>query len=556
MERLNKAYDITFKYGISLYDFGPYLSLTNNKIGICLNIKDDKYDYLTRNFCFDDLTDFEKFIKKYAYYKHVLKSNSRLLLDNYKCVSPNISYEFEKEELLKKENDQKELNLIKDKSIELVNYLEKLYEERVDKLILRDKLRMNMENLLLEYKKNLHLFYGKEYTEELNNILDNTINNYQKEAKRNIESLKKYLNELVLQTDLKEGIDKLDKIIGFLKSLECDENYFSLLYNMSLYEGKISVIEKMNEKIILELNKESRIHPKLLKTELEKIKNSWISDKAKEEFIRENLQVIEKKYQALSKVDKFNVSNFLNNKEFTKNEIFINSLEQDKKIKNDYSVQYNLLTREEKNILLLLFSPCRKLIKYIINLDSKTFNIEEFNEYEDMYNDFSEKIKLTDNLIFRERYLKDIDFSTFELFINSFADLTKNLKNISFIVNVDEEYYTYDNSDSLVFASREILKPLNETVNSLLVKSGARVLYSKYRIRCTNDKFIIEENEDIFIVNNENNFIYCGKEEQVEFYKPILEKKTIKNKLLTIATGMKEIGECTYLKWIVEGKDE
>lgn len=86
MEILKQAISITSKYGISLHKFGPFLSYYDNKIGICLDIQEKKFGYLTRNYQFENINDFESFLKKYAYYKNVLKGNTNIIFEDRKSV--------------------------------------------------------------------------------------------------------------------------------------------------------------------------------------------------------------------------------------------------------------------------------------------------------------------------------------------------------------------------------------------------------------------------------------------------------------------------------------
>ena len=104
---LKNAFNLTSKYGISLNKFGPFLSFVDKKIGLCLDIKDSKYGFLTRNYCFNTINEFEEFIKKYSYYKNTLKGNTNLSLDNYFDVSPKLKYGFDEKILVDQENEQK-----------------------------------------------------------------------------------------------------------------------------------------------------------------------------------------------------------------------------------------------------------------------------------------------------------------------------------------------------------------------------------------------------------------------------------------------------------------
>lgn len=557
MEKLNNAYDIVSKYGISLYNFGPYLSFIKNKVGICLDIKDSHYGFLIRNFSFNNMFEFEEFIKKYAYYKRVLKSESQILIEDYNGISPKITYEFEKEELLKLEKEQKEIELIKKESKGLLEYVENIYKDRIEELILRDKIRMNMENLLSEYKKNLHAFYNKVYNEKASNILDDTLNKYQNNIKNNLDLLKKMLNELERQIDLLSVKKKLKKIIMFLKTLECDETYFNMVYDKILFENKVSIIEKMNEKIIAELNINPRISPKELKLKLEDIKNSFLFNDIREDYLKRNIEIIEEKYNTLFNIEEYNFNKFLKKEELIEFNVSKENIEKKHKKINNYIYDYNKIDDENKNILLLLFSPFKKIIKYILLIKEDKNKLENFEDFESLYQELLEIVNMSDNLIIKEKYLRKINFNSFELFINSLIQMASQLENLFFIVQENEYYYSNDNLENeLIFASRETIKLYDEVVNCLLLQTGSKVLYSKYRMRVVHNTLVIEENNDIFILKNKNNFIDCKKVEQVKHFKPFFKNMVINNKSLNIVTNIIENGTCLYKNWVVEVKDE
>lgn len=556
MEILSKAYNITSKYGISLYNFGPFLSYVNNKIGICLDIKDEKYNYLTRNFSFDNLNDFENFIKKYAYYRNTLKGNSVLSLRDYKSVSPKINYDFEKEEELKMLNNQKEAETIIKESESLYFYVENLYNKRIDQLILRDKARMAMNDKFSEYKRNLHNFYGKEYQEELNSMLDETINKYQSKVKNNLKSLRILLDNLKNKTALKEVKEAFKNIVLVIKGFEIDKEYLSLLYDLYLFKNKVYVIETMNEHLIQELNREVKITPQELKNELENIKNSIVFNNTKENFINESIKDIEEKYDAIISIEEYNIANFLNNNDFIKLDVIEKTENNSKNIKNDYMTQYNYLEIDEKNCLLILFSPFRKIINYILQV-SKNNNPESisFDEFKDFYQDILEKFGMTDNLIFKEKYFGDIDFTDFDAFISSLKIITEKLYKISFVVNVEEKYWAYHQEDSLIFASREVIKSFDNSILCILIKPGSNVLYSKQKVRIINDKFIVEDNNDIFILNDLNKLQKLDYNEEVKNYKPMTKKEIVNGKTLDIVIDIKEIGAYKYDNYILEAKN-
>ena len=65
---IEEAYNVGKKYGFTFNGIGPSLSIIDKNIGICLNLLDQKYGYLKRNITFDNIDDFDNFLKKYSFY--------------------------------------------------------------------------------------------------------------------------------------------------------------------------------------------------------------------------------------------------------------------------------------------------------------------------------------------------------------------------------------------------------------------------------------------------------------------------------------------------------
>lgn len=552
MEILTKAYNITSKYGVSLYNFGPFLSYVNSKIGICIDINDVKYGFLTRNFSFDNLNDFEDFIKKYSYYKNTLKNKSILSLNDYQTISPKINYDFEKEAEINKLNEKKEIETIIEESSSLYSYVENLYNERLDQLILRDKARMAMNDKLLEYKENLYNFYGKEYQEEINSMLDETINKYQIKIKISLKTLDSLLDKLKSKTTLEEIKIDFKNIIMTIKDFEIDKDYLGLLYDLYLFRNKIYVIEKMNECIVLELDKEVRITPQELKNRLEAIKNSIVFNNTKDKFVNISINDIEQKYNTVFSIKEYNIPNFLNNTEFVKLELTEVVHENDENVRNEYISQYESLNKDDKNCLLILFSPFRKIINCILkSVENNTFESTKFDAFKDFYISVLEKINMIDNLLYKEKYFESIDFTSFETFIASLKFIVDKLIKLDFIANFEEKYWSYQKDDSLIFASREIIKASDSSILCMLLQPGSRILYSKQKLRIDNDKFVVEDNDDIFILKSKNIFNKLDSNEKVKDYKPIIRKEYINGKVLDVVIGMEEAGIYKYDNYII-----
>ena len=173
----------------------------------------------------------------------------------------------------------------------------------------------------------------------------------------------------------------------------------------------------------------------------------------------------------------------------------------------------------------------------------------------DFYKDILEKLGMTDNLIFKEKYFKNIDFSDFDTFISSLKSIAKKLCEITFIVNVEEKYWAYHEDSPLIFASREIIKSIDSSILCILVKPRSNVLYSKQKVRIINDKFVVEDNNDIFVFSDINKLQKLNFVEEVKDYKPVIKKEIINGKSLDVVIDIKDLGTYKYDNYILEAKN-
>ena len=136
-------YELLQKYNIPSSKYGPNLYQNNNLYGICLDLKDHTFSYLTRIFTFKDLNAFEDFLKLYTWYKkNAKKYNITLSLNNYERKDPIIKYFYNTEEItLNNISDSKFIYLYNIK--ELTNYLNNLlntnYQLQLEKNTLKIK---------------------------------------------------------------------------------------------------------------------------------------------------------------------------------------------------------------------------------------------------------------------------------------------------------------------------------------------------------------------------------------------------------------------------------
>ena len=72
----------SFNYDSNKY--GPSVYNSKDTLGICMDIKDSTFGYLTRVFTFNNKEELEEFLEQYTWYKNNYKKyNIKLTLEEY-----------------------------------------------------------------------------------------------------------------------------------------------------------------------------------------------------------------------------------------------------------------------------------------------------------------------------------------------------------------------------------------------------------------------------------------------------------------------------------------
>ena len=201
-------------YNIISNKYGPTIYEKNTKLGICLDIKESTFGYLTRIFTFDTKEKLEDFLNKYSWYKkNKNQYNITLNFDKYDTVEPKIKYLYQEEELnlekmlnLKNIITQKENDLSKDnEKIKylmningLTNYIIDIKNNKQKVKTEKNNLKTKENDLKYELLENLTTYYGREKKPEKKTVSLESIS-----SNNDITLLKN--NEINIQTkDLNE----------------------------------------------------------------------------------------------------------------------------------------------------------------------------------------------------------------------------------------------------------------------------------------------------------------------------------------------------------------
>ena len=131
-------------YNINSQKYGPTIYKNNENLGICLEIKDKTFGFLTRAFTFESIDLLDNFLKMYHWYKNNHKKyNIDLCLDRYDIPTPKIKYTYNDEEL----------------TLDKMLNLEEILQERKEELIEDETKAIYIKNIesltkyLIEFKE-------------------------------------------------------------------------------------------------------------------------------------------------------------------------------------------------------------------------------------------------------------------------------------------------------------------------------------------------------------------------------------------------------------------
>ena len=552
----NECLQILKSYNINSEKYEPTIYEGKNEIGICMDIKDSLFGYLTRIFIYNNKEDLNNFLKSFFWYKNNRqKYNITLSLDNYETKKPNIIYRYKNqsltlddmlhmEDFLKaEENDKKEKtekNFYLESIKELTNYLINFKQMKENIKSEKNKLKTEENDLKFELLNELTIYYGKERTVNKKKItLDPPVEVNTTLLLENVKNIEtKSLNEIK---------DYLNSLINIIKEEELDEKNLINIYSNGVYNYNIDILKKQIDFVKSKINAEKNFNLKGSKlhnidAELRSFLKTNIAPVKIEVFLSDNKKQISKKY---SNINLNNACQFITGKQ-----LFIEPLKENNLVtinNNEYLLEeFNQLENNKKANLILYHSIYKPICNYII--DNNYPNIEDiisnfdFNHY---YNDLEEIIFNENNNHYLTNYFTNIDFKNLNSYINSIINICKDLENTSFTLQ----------KDIILFASSQ-----NTKYKGLTKRPNPS---SKYLITTKNNlifipyKLIIDwDNLDITLNNEEG---YYTKDTIIEDIETIILNKYYKKNMekdgIIITTDLLLDSEITFNKSHLEGEN-
>lgn len=441
MLTMQETLKVLQSYNINSQKYGPTIYQNKSEYGICLEIKDSNFGFLTRGFLFHEKKDLEDFLKMHFWYKNnSQKYNITLSLDKYNTPTPKINYTYKgnnltlsdmlnMEDILKleekelKDKSEKEVYL---KNIEnLTNYLMEIRKRKIENKEKKNRLKTEENDLKYELLSNLTTYYGKERTlekrlvslervQEIDNhdLLEN-LNNMKNESTSEVE---KYLSDLLAK----------------VKEEEIEEANLVNIYSNSIYEYNIEILKKqinfVKKKIEAEKNfnlKGSKIHN--IDEELKSFLKTNNSPIKIEQFLEENRNRINEKFSKVT--DLKNAFNLLNgtNIILPTNEI---ASKTNINVIKELREAFDKLDEKTKALLTLYNSFYKNICNKIINKNYPSIEeIKNESEIKELYEDLESVVFYEQNSHYLNKYFKYINFTDIDTYISSIIEICKTLEN-------------------------------------------------------------------------------------------------------------------------------
>ncbi len=412
------------KYGYYSQDKEPFIYDNNGSLGICFSYRDSYYGFLTRVFDVHNLGEAEDFLRKYTWYnKNRKKFPLEIKLSDYKIINPKIMFFCEEQELSYE-------SMIKLDSTNVLPSKDKMYLEKLKRtasilisiLKLKIKTQEDTSNNLLKIKEQYY-----DALEELESKLALYHKRYDKKAiskdKEEEPIFDVHIDELLktLQSmnDVKEIESFINELIAKLKNTETDEKFIANKYDLISLPLKIDEVNQKIKYLDSLLSKKRGVFSKKegYEEEFKKIHDNSELNRivSFEHFLKNELVRIEEKYAMIPELDLRTTGDFF--VDFDNLNIKLPKMIGEKRnvhyedIMMDLEKNYELRSREEKNILILYHSLFYKLKYYL--------DYQDYPSISYLVNDLYNVLKNENNLLIKIQYLNFLDTYSIDAFLNS-----------------------------------------------------------------------------------------------------------------------------------------
>lgn len=448
MLAIKDALQVLKSYNINSQKYEPTIYQNENHIGICMDIKDSLFGYLTRTFIFDEKTALNNFLASFFWYKkNSQKHQIKLSLDNYQTPTPNIIYLYQNkpltlENMLNIENflleGKKELENITEKDFylksihELTDYLIHFKQTKENIKLEKNSLKTAENDLKFELLTELTIYYGRQkplnkkaITLDNPTPIDNTLllENEKNIADKSLEEIKEYLQAL----------------INIIKAEELDEKNLVNIYSNSVYKYNIEILKKQIDFVKSKINAEKNFNLKGSKLhnideELKSFLKTNVAPTKIEVFLSENKAKIEEKFNKITDL-KMAVP-LITGKEIKQEKREDTPIIMEEDPQKTLLDQFSFLDKKTQASLILYHSIYKPICNFIIDNNYPDMNtiINNF-DFEHYYEELENIILNENNNHYLIHYFNGINFNSLTDYINSLINICKDLESTTFSLN-------------------------------------------------------------------------------------------------------------------------
>ena len=496
---LENAYEIGKKYGFTFNGIGPSLSFLDDKVGICINLLDEDFGYLTRNYTFDNEKDYEEFLKKYSYYIHNKDElNLTLKLKDYKSANPDIIYSFEKEEEIKKtieyENMQLLLEDIKKYIKSFVDEISTIKNDMAEKVLIEQ----DYYNKFNYYNKIMYKAYDSDYDESAKEATKDDLLKISKQIKDFDLKNNRKLSKFNLKTSKLEDLNKLYKeIFEESKSIILSEDNVKVLYDKIKFQSNIFTLDQMIDYFMKNPVADDNTE-KALNEIKEKNKDIVSYEDYKADYFKKyakyDLKEDKDYNQLIFKAEPLAYKEYVPEVKPVLNKI------------KELEASYSKCNEDTKRCADLLFSPLKDLLLYVIKqaFDKNKDLVFEVDEYKNLYEDLKKCLIRKDNLVFKVKYFKSLKMDDYDNFIKSIVKIAKKICSSYSNLPFDVRLYGLNINDCMISASDSVIKSGDENVLIIDASKECYYIYSPLKIKYNKKDYIISEevNDNVIYMPN------------------------------------------------------
>lgn len=533
----DQALELMKKYGFSSAGIHPYIYQNGDTIGICYVYNDDDYGNLERIRIFDNLEDFEEFLKELNWFKtNALNYHVRMILDNYQAMNPRVIYLRNEKTMLKGEMFNIDDFDYKEAQRAQMDDTSKVLFEAGDLLLVYDEMKQRQKQYLssivslkntlrqkyFDLQKEVDLYNKVNVERNLTLLPDITDNGIDESMEIAIKD--RYNMYIAQKPTYEEAVTFLKDVWDLNNTLELNSMYYKAMQEENETRNEIKIVDLKLE-LMRKLNDEFRpLFGVDLVSRFKKINSRMkaFSSSISDETISQKIESITKKYSHYNDLDLLYTSEYL--REGIQNTNYDDlaikyhkntpkSVAEKPKtplneVASSLSVQYRDKLDVSEQSMLVLYNnhKYRKLFDAILEVDdfeslpikkviSKINNIKGYSKIKsECYDLVRKRIDDPINANIKSGLFSGFDFSSYDSFLKSVINGLVKLRNVNnkMVLNGDINMYLLVNKEKdilnkkFVMVTNDITRLREEAkdnhcmVGITLLKENVPVLYSPY----------------------------------------------------------------------------